>query len=156
MDQDQENVRFALGVVDDNRRLIASGKTQRWDVVKWAVTINTALTAASIALRQQNQSLGGRAFLLLVLFVAVLAAGLVLEVNRRMTKTRNVSRTPEQFLSKRGIAVSAIAGNDPERKVPFFYDCLELLIYGVILIFSILPALVLWLWWNDLSRLMLL
>jgi hypothetical protein len=33
--------------LDDCRRLIAAGKMQRWDVVKWGVTVNTALAAAA-------------------------------------------------------------------------------------------------------------
>jgi hypothetical protein len=49
-----DDIRFALSVIDDNRRLIAAGKAYRWDVVKWAVTLNVALAGASIALRQQH------------------------------------------------------------------------------------------------------
>jgi len=56
MAQDEE-IRFALGVIDDNQRLIAAGKNQRWHVVKWAVTINVALAAASIAVKQKDVSL---------------------------------------------------------------------------------------------------
>jgi hypothetical protein len=44
-----DDIRFALSVIDDNRRLIAAGKAYRWDVVKWAVTLNVALAGASIA-----------------------------------------------------------------------------------------------------------
>jgi hypothetical protein len=62
MDKEQEEIRFALGALDDYRRLIAAGKTQRWDVIKWAVTINMALTAASIALRQESHGEEGEAF----------------------------------------------------------------------------------------------
>jgi hypothetical protein len=40
-----------LGVIDDHRRLIAAGKTHRWDMVKWAVTVNMALAGASVTLR---------------------------------------------------------------------------------------------------------
>jgi hypothetical protein len=53
MAQDEE-IQFALGVIDDHRRLIVAGKTHRWDIVKWTVTINVALAAASIALKQQH------------------------------------------------------------------------------------------------------
>jgi hypothetical protein len=42
MNREDDEVRFALGVLDDLRRLIAAGKTHRWDIVKWAVTINVA------------------------------------------------------------------------------------------------------------------
>ena len=48
--------------LDDHRRLIAAGKSQRWDVVKWAVTINMALAAASIAVKQQHVSAGAGSF----------------------------------------------------------------------------------------------
>ena len=122
MDKDQEEIRFALGVLDDYRRLIAAGKTQRWDVVKWAVTINTALTAASIALwQQQSRDPGpaGRSLLLLAYVVAVIAALLVLEVNRGMTCTRRGSRKPEKFLCERRIDVSKITESDPNIDPPF-------------------------------------
>jgi hypothetical protein len=46
-----DDIRFALGVIDDHRRLIAAGKTHRWDMVKWAVTVNMALAGASVTLR---------------------------------------------------------------------------------------------------------
>ena len=41
----------ACAILEDHRKLIAAGKSQRWDVIKWAVTINVALTTASIALQ---------------------------------------------------------------------------------------------------------
>jgi hypothetical protein len=46
-----DDIRFALGVIDDHRRLIAAGKTHRWDMVKWAVTVNMALAGASVTQR---------------------------------------------------------------------------------------------------------
>jgi hypothetical protein len=36
--------------LEDQRRLIAAGKAQRWDVVKWGVSINLGLaTVAAVA-----------------------------------------------------------------------------------------------------------
>ena len=54
MDREDDEIRFALGVLDDHRRLIAAGKTQRWDIVKWAVTVNIALAGASVTLKHQD------------------------------------------------------------------------------------------------------
>jgi hypothetical protein len=87
MAQDEE-IRFALGVIDDNQRLIAAGKNQRWDVVKWAVTINVALAAASIAVKQKDVSAVGP-FCVFAVGIAVVACLLVIEINRRMTASSN-------------------------------------------------------------------
>lgn len=137
MEKEQEEIRFALGAIDDYRRLIAVGKVHRFDVVKWTVTINAALIGASIALRQSVN------FLPLAVLVAVLGGSLMLEVNGRLTNTRRGSRKPEQFLIKRGIAVSEIAETDPQKEVgfwrDFFYDWQELLFYAFILAFSTVP-----------------
>jgi hypothetical protein len=54
MDRENDEMRFALGVLDDHRRLIAAGKTHRWDIVKWAVTVNLALAGASVTLRADS------------------------------------------------------------------------------------------------------
>ena len=35
--------------LEDNRRLIAAGKVQRWEVFKWAVAVIIALTTAAVA-----------------------------------------------------------------------------------------------------------
>jgi hypothetical protein len=76
-------------MLDDHRRLIAAGKTQRWDVVKWAVTINMALAAASIAVKQQQVSAGGLFSLLAIGVVSLLF--FMWEVTRRMMATRSAS-----------------------------------------------------------------
>jgi hypothetical protein len=36
--------------LENERRLIAAGKIQRWDTVKWVVTVNVALAASAAAL----------------------------------------------------------------------------------------------------------
>jgi len=56
MGQPDDNIRFAMSVNDDDRRLIAAGKTYRWDVVKWAVTVNMGLAGASVALKQNENA----------------------------------------------------------------------------------------------------
>ena len=36
--------------LDDCRKLIAAGKVQRWEVVKWGVAVNVGLATAAAAL----------------------------------------------------------------------------------------------------------
>jgi hypothetical protein len=48
----------ACAILDDQRKLIAAGKSQRWDVIKWALMINVALATASIALQTQFMTAG--------------------------------------------------------------------------------------------------
>jgi hypothetical protein len=76
MGQEEDASRFALGVIDDHRRLIAAGKTHRWDIVKWAVTINVALAAASITFRHPSGNAPGL-FLWLALGVVILSIALL-------------------------------------------------------------------------------
>ena len=40
---------FAIAslLLQDQQKLIAAGKVQRWDVVKWTITVNLALATAS-------------------------------------------------------------------------------------------------------------
>jgi hypothetical protein len=76
---------------------IAAGKNQRWDVVKWTVTVNVALAAASIAVKQQVVSAG---FCIFAFVIAVAACLLVFEITRRMTATRNDGLAPHKYLIK--------------------------------------------------------
>ena len=47
--QDQD---FAIAslLLQDQQRLIAAGKVQRWDVVKWTTAVNLALATASVGI----------------------------------------------------------------------------------------------------------
>jgi len=143
MAQDEE-IRFALGVIDDHRRLIAAGKTHRWDIVKWAVTVNVALAAASIALKQQHANAEGL-FFLLAFCVVVLSLLLMWEITRRITATRNAGLAPEKYLIEHGIDVFAITKEEPPEKYRLNYDKEELRIYALILVASAAPAFLLWL-----------
>jgi hypothetical protein len=143
MAQDEE-IQFALGVIDDHRRLIVAGKTHRWDIVKWTVTINVALAAASIALKQQHAN-AEWLFSLLALVVVALSVLLMWEITRRMTATRNASLAPEKYLIEHGIDVFAVTKEKPPEPYPLSYDKEELRIYAVILAASAAPAFLLWL-----------
>jgi hypothetical protein len=44
---DDRKFQVIVSAHDDCRRQIAAGKVQRWDVVKWGVTVNVALATAA-------------------------------------------------------------------------------------------------------------
>jgi hypothetical protein len=143
MDREDDEIRFALGVLDDHRRLIAAGKTHRWDIVKWAVTINVALAGASVTLKHQ----GGHApelFWWLALGVVILSVCLMWEISRRMTVTRNDSRAPQNFLTEHGINVVRVTVKQPSTEDEMNYDKQESRIYSLILLASAAPAFLLW------------
>jgi len=129
----------ACGVLDDLRRLIAAGKLQRWDVVKWTVAINIAV--AGVAL---SKDLRGNYLVLIALVIAVIGLCLVLYFNLRITRTRKQAESVEKYLANlHEIPFSAIS-YDPKRqqpKVDFFYDWEELIAYAAILTLSVLGVL---------------
>jgi len=143
MGQQDDEIRFALGVIDDHRRPIAAGKTHRWDMVKWAVTVNIALAGASVTLGQQ----AGNAkwvFWVLAFGLVILSVLLMWEITRRMTAVRNDSLVPEKFLIDQGVNVVRITGNTPPQRYELSYDKQELRIYVLILLASALPAFLVW------------
>jgi len=140
----EDEIRFALGVLDDHRRLIAAGKTHRWDIVKWAVTVNIALAGASVALKQQDMNAKGL-FCLLAFVVVILSVSLMWEITRRMTATRNDSLEPATYLIKQKVDVVSVTGKQLPREYKWYYDIEELAIYVAILLVSAFPALGLWL-----------
>jgi hypothetical protein len=132
-----DDFQAAREVLDDTRRLIAAGKVQRWEAVKWAVTVNFALATASIALMKEQHA---GWFLALAIFVALLGALFVLEINCRMTKTRADGNVTQTYLSRNGIDFLAITGREAEQPASFWYDRQDLAILAGILVLSVVPA----------------
>ena len=75
---------------DDWRRVVAAGKVQRWDVVKWGVTVNTALAAlaatVTISLR------GALGLFVIAVVVAFMSWRLMSHYNLRITRAREDAR----------------------------------------------------------------
>src|SRR5713101_2631611 len=46
-----KDFQIACSALDDWRRVIAAGKIQRWEVLKWGVALNLALTTLSISIK---------------------------------------------------------------------------------------------------------
>jgi hypothetical protein len=59
MTKDDEELKVIYSALDDCRRLIAAGKVQRWDVVKWGVTVNVALAQPQRVSRGPRCATGG-------------------------------------------------------------------------------------------------
>jgi len=117
MTKDEEELKVIYSALDDQRRLIAAGKVQRWDVVKWGVTVNVALATATAAIPFEGAfDLLGLAmpFSLipfgLAVVVALISWRLVLHYNRRTTGARDdVTRLVCQ-MKKKGIDYDSILG----------------------------------------------
>jgi hypothetical protein len=131
----------ACAILDDDRKLIAAGKSQRWDVIKWGVTINVALATAAIALHEHESA--AKWLFWLAVIVAAIACGLMLHYNNRMKNTRNDSVAPEEYLAHNGVDLDAITGRKSER-VSWLYDREELALFTVILLVSVVPTFVVW------------
>jgi hypothetical protein len=86
----------ACSALDDHRKLVAVLKSQRWEIVKWAVSLNVALATASFAMKGAGQHLfslsAGVAFISLVL---------VLHYNSRLNNTRTDAVEIQKYLMAR-------------------------------------------------------
>jgi hypothetical protein len=91
--------------LEDSQRLIAAGKLQRWDVVKWTLTVNFVLATASMTVLKAQCSL-----FLLSLLVAALGFILIYHYNGRVTGAREDSDKLVTYLKNNGIDVEQITG----------------------------------------------
>src|SRR5262245_37300162 len=105
---------FASGSLDDHRKLIAAGKAQRWDVMKWAVAVNIGLATASVTLVNFSaiDFKQGAARLILWFAVVVAAIALILidHYTKRMTGARNDALHIYRYFQVNGIDAARILG----------------------------------------------
>jgi hypothetical protein len=152
---DNKEFQVITSALDDCRRLIAAGKVQRWDVVKWGVTVNIALgAAAATPAFGHNLSLFGFAAA-----VAIASLLLVGHYNSRINGARETAANLTKRLnSSFGIDYDDIMKAEPAKTNGFwrylsslkpplsysageYYDWQELWIFSAILAVS--PFLVL-------------
>src|SRR5437899_1897307 len=93
-------------LLDDHRRIIAAGKAQRWDVVKWAVTVNVGIATASLALQHPV------VFLSFSLLVATIGIVLIFHYTQRMTGARNNAARAYEYLQAQKINMKSMAKDD--------------------------------------------
>jgi hypothetical protein len=84
-----ESLQLALIYLQDTQRIIAAGKVQRWEVLKWAVTVNLAFAAAGAATKIGAWPLFGL-FSFCVL-VAITSMFLLNHYNNRITGARGAN-----------------------------------------------------------------
>jgi uncharacterized membrane protein len=138
-----QEFQVASAILEDHRKLIAAGKSQRWDVIKWSVTVNVALATALLALVKEHPYAGKWLFGLAVV-VAVIAFLLILHYNNRLRNIRNDANVTSQYMSDNGINLHAITGKELTTAT-WLYDKQELVFFTVILFASTLPVLIIWL-----------
>jgi len=124
----------ACSLLEDYRRLIAAGKLQRWDVVKWTVGINIGLATVAAAV-----STAAGHILVFAIIVAVIGLLLVLHYFSRMTNARRDAGKAEDYLIQNGIDLPSMR-MAPGRKVTIFYDWQELAPFILAIIVSVTPA----------------
>lgn len=131
---------IACLLLQDQQRLIAAGKVQRWDVAKWVVAVNLGLATASIGIGK-SPSL----FFLFSVLVAAAGGYLVYHYNKRMSGARSDADATTNYLGRNGIDLSKIV---PQQRIGdrslSMYDAEELNIFGYIIGFSILPSFFAW------------
>lgn len=137
----EREFQIVSSALDDCRRLIAAGKVQRWDVVKWGVTVNLALATASAAI---GPKFG--ASIALYIVAALVSFGswsLVWHYNRRMTGARQTATAVVAKLNESGVNYDKLLQTNVAREYAKGnnYDREELLTFGAIL--AIAPFLVL-------------
>jgi hypothetical protein len=132
----------ACAFLEDNRRMIAAGKLQRWDVVKWTVTVNIALATAAVALQDTRGA--GMQLLALAVIVAGIGLGLMLYYNLRLTRTRIDSLKPEGYLAEQHGVNFATFSKKPTRPIDWLYDREELAVFALILTMSVVPICLVW------------
>jgi hypothetical protein len=140
-----EDFQIACLFLKDQQKLIAAGKVQRWDVVKWTMAINLALATASI-------SIGKVAWAFFVFSLLVAAAGgyLLYHYNKRMTGARSDAGKFTSYLREGGVDLKLvpipkpIQGLSGEDRTPSMHDSEEIHIFGYIIGCSILPSFLAW------------
>ena len=133
----ERDVAALLSSLDDYRAVIAAGKVQRWDVVKWAVTLNLAFATVSVIWDQKTPGLFAprTIFFALASAVMVAAVALVAHYNWRMTGARDISEKFQTKLAEDCIAVRKVE-DDPREPKGFWCDLLELLTFPALIFLS--------------------
>jgi hypothetical protein len=137
----EDQFKFAMASLEDNRRLIAAGKSQRWDVIKWAIALNVALATASTAIPQPTAAL---TIFVFTMINSLIAEMLVFYYTKRVTGARNNSVTVYNYLTRNNIDCAEISGKDTMTDRDWRHDFGELMLFGSILLLSSVPSLIAW------------
>jgi len=137
-----EEFQFACLYLADGQRYIAAGKVQRWEVMKWAVSVNLALAIASSLATTSKWLLFG--FCVLVASASIF---LLHHYNNRVTKVREATNEIMKRLSEEYPDIEKFTGmgryptNPDEFKN---YDKEEMTLFSFIIGLSVAPAFFVW------------
>lgn len=139
MEQENEDIPLpvVLSWLEDGRRLIQYYKSQRWDVMKWALASNLALTVAA------TRSKGGLWFFLVSLLFGAGASALVCHYKKRLEGARSAARISERELLK-NIDTRRLGQTYTDENIKG-RDCTENTIILAVIWFSVSAPLVAWL-----------
>ena len=138
-------IRAAL---ENEQRLIAAGNIQRWETVKWVVTVNMALAAAAAALlKSLNAPLIALAFAGIALLVASIGSDLLQHYNDdRISGARRAAWLLEEHLEHEyGIDTRGIAQQSKQEPARG-YERDELRPFHRSVVLSIAPAVLVAAW----------
>jgi hypothetical protein len=124
----------ACFILEDARKLIAAGKLQRWDVVKWTVSVNIGLATVAAALPKVAGHIA-----IFALIVAVIGLLLVLHYFSRLSNARRDADKTEAYLMRNGIDITSMK-RPPAGKANIFYDREELVPFILAIAISAIPA----------------
>lgn len=148
MANDGDNVSALLVSLENERRLIAAGKVQCWEIAKWAVTLNIALAGAALAAFKLSHaalvclSLAGLA----LLASAISHSVLMHTSDGRMRGARRAAWLIENHLeSKHSLDLRGIA-NQSKAEPSDDYDRRVLGPYRLAILVSAMPSLVIGAW----------
>jgi hypothetical protein len=117
-------------------QLIAAGKVQRWEVLKWSISIDIAVVTANQFLKGDFGCFAP----LLAMMTSIVGVVLLNHYNRRITGARRLAAQAQNRLTDLGLNISALQekisprGGPPKPTSSFVYDVEELLLYKAILL----------------------
>jgi hypothetical protein len=132
-----------LQLREDTSNLIAAGKVQRWEVVKWVLAVNVALATASVAPVFNS---GGRFFIFLfALAISGFGSWLLSHYNSRMTAARKRLQALNTYIQKHVTDINAIGAGEWDKSKDEDYDWQEIHIFNWAVWLSLVPPLLAWL-----------
>lgn len=128
------DLRDRLAVVnsflEDSRRLIEAGKTRRWEVFKWAITLQIVII--SLALTSARTGLSHRLPVVLSALVTLVGVGLIGHYSKRMRGARSRAIECIKWLRSHVLDINDVTGQK-EDEDHRWQDDVELLAFSGIL-----------------------
>ena len=135
VNDEEDRAKIVAASLENERRLIAAGKIERWEVVKWVVAANVTLAGSSLVVKDAGCNFYNA---LLALAGTIATAGLLLvwHYNSRMTGARRAARHLEHSMK---IDVNRIT-KQPDGKASWWRDWQLLMGFWLLIFASTVPV----------------